>query len=177
MLEQVAKHHKEWLRIVKQLGGDDYSEDIVQEMYIKLHKYSSPEKCINNGKVNKYYVFLTLKSILYSYFNERKRIRKESIDNFYDITEPETDEDLEAFNKLSEMITEESEKWHWYDQQIFNYYRDHKTSFRKMSEHTKISWVSLFHTIKKCKRKIKENLKEDIEDYKNKDYDKISNGD
>jgi hypothetical protein len=46
-----------------------------------------------------------------------------------------------------------------------------------MSEHTKISWVSLFHTIKKCKRKIKENLKEDIEDYKNKDYDKISNGD
>ena len=36
-LDKLAKYHTEWLRMVKSMGGDDFSEDIVQEMYIKIY--------------------------------------------------------------------------------------------------------------------------------------------
>ena len=45
-LEVVAKQHKEWIRIVNSFGEYDYAEDIVQEMYIVLHKYADPNKII-----------------------------------------------------------------------------------------------------------------------------------
>ena len=37
-LNEVAKYHEQWIKTVNGIGGDMYAEDIVQEMYIKLHK-------------------------------------------------------------------------------------------------------------------------------------------
>ena len=48
-LKEVAKHHKEWIKTVTALGGGSYSEDIVQEMYIKLYKYADANKIIKEG--------------------------------------------------------------------------------------------------------------------------------
>ena len=33
---KIYKHHKTWVDMVRSLGGGLYSEDIVQEAYIKL---------------------------------------------------------------------------------------------------------------------------------------------
>ena len=46
-------------------------------------------------------------------------------------------------------------------------------SIRKIAEETNISWVSIFNTLKKCKQELKELFKEDYEDFKNNDYDRI----
>ena len=46
-------------------------------------------------------------------------------------------------------------------------------SIRKIAAETKISWVSIFNTLKNAKNIIKDKLQEDYEDYKNEDYDKI----
>ena len=35
-MKAIYAQHKKWVNIVKNLGGGDFSEDIVQEMYIKL---------------------------------------------------------------------------------------------------------------------------------------------
>ena len=37
-LKEIADSHSQWVTTVKGIGGDMYSEDIVQEMYLKLHK-------------------------------------------------------------------------------------------------------------------------------------------
>jgi hypothetical protein len=37
-LEQVAQHHKEWVKIANLYKVDDYAEDIVQEVNIALFK-------------------------------------------------------------------------------------------------------------------------------------------
>jgi hypothetical protein len=46
-------------------------------------------------------------------------------------------------------------------------------SIRKIAAETKISWVSIFNTLKNAKNILKEKLKEDYEDYKNEDYERL----
>ena len=57
-LEVVAKHHNKWIKIVNSFGEYNYASDIVQEMYIALYKYTTPEKIIHNGKLSEGYIFL-----------------------------------------------------------------------------------------------------------------------
>ena len=45
-LELIAKQHDEWVTMAKKMGAKSYSEDIVQEAYIKLHLYTNPNKII-----------------------------------------------------------------------------------------------------------------------------------
>ena len=61
-LNKIALHHKEWIKIAVNFGARDYAEDIVQEAYIRVHKYSNPEKFIKNGKVNKGYMFFIIRN-------------------------------------------------------------------------------------------------------------------
>ena len=78
-LSIVAKHHNEWIKVINSFGEYDYAEDIVQEMYIALHKYAKPEKIIKDGEVSKGYVFFTLRSLYYQYYNAKNKITKVSI--------------------------------------------------------------------------------------------------
>ena len=67
-LEIVAKQHKEWIRVINSFGEYDYAEDIVQEMYIVLHKYADPNKIITKGKANRGYIYFTLRTTYYQPF-------------------------------------------------------------------------------------------------------------
>ena len=51
-LKLVAKHHNKWIKIVESFGEHQYKDDIVQEAYLALYKYTTPEKIIHNGKVS-----------------------------------------------------------------------------------------------------------------------------
>ena len=46
-------------------------------------------------------------------------------------------------------------------------------SMRKLASETKISWVSIYNSLKHLKKDIREKLDEDWQDFKNKDYDKL----
>ena len=169
MLTKVAEHHKEWIKVVEKLGGKDYSEDIVQECYLKLHKYASYHKCIVNGQVNKYYIYLTLRSILYSYFRERKKILKFDIDDFEIEDEISNLQDETEYNEFCLKTDNTLKDVHWFHKRIYDIYTGvDKTSFRKMEKDLDISWVSIYHSVKICKDKIRENLKQDYEQIRQK---------
>ena len=82
-------------------------------------------------------------------------------------------EETEAFTSLIHKIDSEVETWHWYDQMLFNLYRESGKSIRKLSEETRISTSSIFQTLKYCKNEIRINVGEDYEDYINEDYEMI----
>ena len=82
-------------------------------------------------------------------------------------------EKQDAEMMLEARIQAEVSTWHWFDQRIFNIYRNDKISMRELSKQTRIGTSTIFHTIKYCKERIKENIAEDYEDYINKDYEKI----
>tara|TARA_R110000796_G_scaffold76883_2_gene171751 strand:+ start:1102 stop:1689 length:588 start_codon:yes stop_codon:yes gene_type:complete len=182
-LKEVAKHHKEWIKTVTALGGGSYSEDIVQEMYIKLYKYADANKIIKEGILQKGYVFFALKSILYTLAKEKSLILKENIDNHHLPDDTNHDEE-QAFFRFNEKIntylktleskskTENNERY-WYDGKMFQMYKDSDLSMRKLAKLSGISFVSIFHTLKNVKKDLRKNFQEDWDDYLNGDYDKI----
>ena len=67
VLEIIHERHEEWVYMVRAFGcNEDTAEDIVQDMYLKMHKIISSGKNVmyNNEEVNTYYILKTLKSIL-----------------------------------------------------------------------------------------------------------------
>lgn len=175
-LEKVARRHKEWVKIVESFGERNYAEDIVQETYIVLSKYANEKKVIKDGVVSRGYLYFTLRTTYYLYLKSKKRIQKVSLDDeeqYIQISDDTQMDEQVAFHKLCTMIDDITDDWHWYDKKLFKLYRDTDLSIRKLAEETNISWVSIFNTLKNAKQEIKDKLKEDFEDYKNEDYERI----
>ena len=172
----VAKRHKEWINIVKSFGEYDFAEDIVQEAYLTIYKYANEDKIIRNGIVSRGYMYFTLRSLYYQYYNSKRNITKLSIDDEEYTYQIEDDSEMDeqiAFNKICMLIDDHIDNWRWYEKKLFTLYRDSDLSIRGIANETNISWVSIFNTLKHAKIELNETFKEDWEDYKNQDYDRI----
>jgi DNA-directed RNA polymerase specialized sigma24 family protein len=172
----VAKRHKEWINIVKSFGEYDFAEDIVQEAYLTIYKYANEDKIIRNGIVSRGYMYFTLRSLYYQYYNSKRNITKLSIDDEEYTYQIEDDSEMDeqiAFNKICMLIDDHIDNWRWYEKKLFTLYRDSDLSIRGIANETNISWVSIFNTLKHAKNELKENFSETWEDYQNQDYDRI----
>ena len=178
-LTQVAKHHDIYVRNVVNMGAGSYAEDIVQEMYLRLDKYSAAEKCITNGKVNKHYIWRILYSLSKDYFKESNKVKNVDLDTVYSLSVDQEDTEKEdayervmqkMFRELDNLDTDEGYK---YNKELFTLYADSLMSMRKLSAATNISLTSIFHTLKNCKIYLSDELSEDIEDFNNGDYELI----
>jgi DNA-directed RNA polymerase specialized sigma24 family protein len=170
-LEQVAKHHKEWVEVIHKLGEYDYAEDIVQESYIALIKYADATKLIDvNGNVRKGYMFFTLRSLYYQFYNKKKKINKVSFDGCWELFDETNVEEHKAYNNICLMIDEEIDNWHWYDKKLFKLYRDTDMSMRDIAKETNISLISIFHSIKNYKELLNNKFMKDYQDYISNDY-------
>jgi DNA-directed RNA polymerase specialized sigma24 family protein len=47
-LNILSKHHKEWLNIVRLFGNDESAEDIVHDVYLKIHEYNYYQKILTD---------------------------------------------------------------------------------------------------------------------------------
>lgn len=173
-LELVAKDHKEYVKVVQSFGEYFYAEDIVQEAYLRIYKYCKPENIIQNNEVNKGFMYFVLRNLYLSYLKELEKNPKIPIDELiYSLYEEDETEKHEAYLRLLNKVSKELNNWEWYDKMLFEIYKNDNKSIRKISKETRISTKSIFQTLKNCKKRLKENLKEDYEDYKNEDYELI----
>jgi DNA-directed RNA polymerase specialized sigma24 family protein len=173
-LAKVAEHHNEWIKIIHSFGEYDYAQDLVQETYITLWKYASAEKIIDvNGNVRKGYVYFTLKSLYYQYYNKKKKITKVPIDGCWELFDDSSVEEHKAYNDICMLIDDEIENWSWYDRKLFKLYRDNDLSMRDISKETTISLISIFHSIKNYKIILKEKFQKEYTDYVENDYNQI----
>lgn len=176
-LEKVAEQHNEWIKIVKGFGEKDYCEDIVQEMYLTIYKYANEKKVIRNGIVSRGYVYFTLRSLYFQYYNSKRKINKVSIDNEEFCVQIPDDNQMDeqiAFNKICKLIDDEIEMWDWYNRKLFKIYRDSGLSIRGIAAQTKISWVSIFNSLKNMKTRIKNEFQEDWDNYRDNNYEQIN---
>ena len=175
-LGKVAERHKEWIAIVKSFGEYDYCEDIVQEGYLTIYKYANEDKVIRDGIVSRGYMYFTLRSLYYQYYNSKRKINKVSLDDEEFTIQIPNDTQMDeqvAFHKICTMIDDHIDGWRWYENRLFKLYRDSDLSIRGIAAETNISWVSIFNSLKNAKQEIKDKFQEDWEDYINKDYDRI----
>ena len=109
MLEELSKNHQTWINIAYKLcKNNDLCNDLVQEMYLKLHNST---KEISVG-----YVYFTIKSI---WIDE---IRKNKCDLDVELKDiPDLDYDLESFLIIEnqyDIIESVTKSMQWHEQKI-----------------------------------------------------------
>jgi DNA-directed RNA polymerase specialized sigma24 family protein len=181
MLEKLAENHKIWVRMVRGFGADrDLAQDIVQSMYLRLHKYIEDKDRImyNDDEVNRFFVYVTLKNMYLTYMSSQNRYQ------WYEIREDDViDEDLNefvfdevmdtAFDRLISKINDEMNTWHKYDRILSEKYLKSDYSLRDIATGSGISLTSIFNSMRENKRILKEKFQEDYEDFCNGDYNLI----
>jgi len=155
ILKLLYLKHKDWCDVVESFGvNKDTAEDIVQEMYIKVHKLvvNGTNIMYNDNEVNYYYIYRTL----YTLFLDLKRKEsKVDILGLDDITKDLTQDEFVDYDNLFDKLTNELETLYWYDRKVFELI-DSGESFQDLSEKTKISYYSLYNTYRKVKRHLKD---------------------
>ena len=173
-LRYAAKDHKKWIKIVNSFGKTNVAEDIVQEAYMVLYKYTDEESIVENGRVNQGYMFYTLRSVFYQYHKVKKRIQVTSIEDERFTTQIqdniEMDEEI-GYGSFLQLVDKSMEDFNWYDRKLWKLYSQTDMSIRKIAAETNISWVSIFNSLKNIKQILKNKLAEDYEDFKNEDYE------
>lgn len=158
MLEALAQKHGDWLKMLHSFGCETHlAEDIVQEMYLRLHKYvDDPERIMYGEEINTYFVYITLRNMYSTIQRMKTKVRLVSIEELPDelIYEETNIESLEEFDNLIDTIWGNVEDWHWYDKKLFEIYHNSPMSIRSIAEETKISARSIFNTLKNGKERI-----------------------
>ena len=172
-LKILSKYHDEWLNIVRLFGDSEFAQDIVQDVYLKVHS-NYRERIIQNGEPNRALMWVLLRNTA---FRANKTEPNDlSLELFYSL--PAEQFELgkhESIDLIYDKVEAEIKTWEWYDQMLFDLYKRTGKSIRDLSKETKISTKSIFQTLKHCKERLKENVGEDYEDYKNTDYELILN--
>lgn len=154
-LEEVYDLHKDWVNLTRSMGGGSDSEDIVQEMYLKLAKYASEEKVVKNGRVSKGYVYFTLKTCLATF---------KGVENVYvplttDVRLEEAYDPL--FDEFREDVRQALTDNHWYYERLYELYTDLElpelSSYRKMEDVLDIHYTTLARDFKVIKDTLKNN--------------------
>lgn len=171
-LTKIASHHKEWITTCKALYGnnievDNYAEDYIQEVYIKLAKIKDlHSKVIKpDGKVSKGYVFFCLRSVVLNDLTKKKKVRYSHLGDQYDLEEKymlvDTDRDLTdaARDEIEELMYKVAQEGsHWFDYKLFETYLRTGKSYRILAAETGLGIQTVYLSIKKTKLLIAEKL-------------------
>lgn len=169
MLELLGDKHSLWVNKVKALGENEFAEDIVQEMYIKMYKYTDPSKVyiktINGHEaINPNYVFFVLRNLLYELTKAKAKTKKVNLEDIRELPSDEMDSFENEYGDFLEKMDSQIKTWGWYESKLFTLYKEEykrDTSLRKLAKGTGISWVSIHNTISRCKGELKEKLQGD----------------
>jgi DNA-directed RNA polymerase specialized sigma24 family protein len=181
MLELLAKNHQIWLNMVLGFGCDyDTAQDLVQSMYLRMHKYVKDEGRImyNDDEVNRFFIYVTLKNMYKTYMNAANKFA------FFEIREDDAiDEELRefafdeaidtAFERLMGKIYDEMDGWHKYDKILSEKYLKSDYSLRDIANGSGISLTSIFNSMRSNKQILKDKFFEDYQDFCNGDYNLI----
>lgn len=147
----IANKHKTWIEIVNSFGCSKLiSEDIVQEMYIKIQlKLEQGLDITYEDDINYYYIFKTLKTLYIDLQRKHKNITMISLDDVY-VANNDVD-----FIEPYEKVQEELSKMYWYDRKVFEIINDGE-SIAEFSRKSMIHYYSLYNTYNKVKSKLKQ---------------------
>ena len=167
-LEKLAKNHKKWVSIAKSFGAGELSEDVVQDMYLKIYTNKS------NKDISDAYIWLTLRSVYIDKVRIDNRMTKVNLEDVKSLVSEQIDElEFQSFTKINTKIEAVKYKTHYSDVIILNNYFDKGLSMRKIAAKYNIAPSTVFRSIKKTKEKIRLEIGEDFEDYLNKEYERI----
>lgn len=155
IIEKLHRKHQTWIEIVQSLGcNPETAKDIVSEMYLRLmEKIDKGLDIAFDDDVNYYYVYKTLKSLVFDLKRREKRI--EIVNDDLLLNQPE-DEFLDI-HRVWDTIQFELSQMYWYDAKVFQII-DSGVSISELSRNSKIPYYSLYNTYRKVKKHLLSKL-------------------
>ena len=173
-LEILNEKHNEWVAMVRTFGEFTYSEDLVQETYLRIHQANAQDRAVIDGKANKGFMYIALRNNHINFARQKAKVHKQQIEDYKMVSREDAPTEWFIANDIIEdKINAVLETFHWYDRGLFKLIATGPDSMRKISRDTTISLSSISNTMKKCRQRLKDELGEDIEDYFNKEYKRI----
>ena len=158
-IETFYELHNVWLSYAKKITNSDvYSEDLVQDTYIKLLGYECLERFVKNGKVNRSWMYITIQNqFIDAKRKERKRVELfDVVDNSepYDNEKEERIESvLDAIKKLN---ANEATAFHC---RYLMLYVLSGNSYNKLAKELNTSRMIIINAVNNAKRRIREESK------------------
>ena len=183
MLELIAKKHKIWVGYLINNGCPaSIAEDIVQEMYIKIHKSCATVKKImfNEDEINDGYIRVTLMNLYRDYYRSKSRFTIISLDdNEIEAKKLEDKEykdaigseikllkenqsDIDFLKRIAMLIDEFDDD---YNRNAARSYFLSNLTLREVSELSGISLTSLFNSVKHYKAMLWQELGEELSEH------------
>ena len=176
MLEKLAENHNLWIKMVINMGCDKHiAEDIVQSMYLRIHRLVTDEKKImyNDDEVNRFFIYVTLKNMFVDFVKARNKYTFFEYMETDDIEEGLEDiefDEQEAFHNLVDSMSSEIMSWERYDIILSQLYFKTDLSLRDIANGSGISLMSIYNSIKNYKNILNNKFIDDYQDYMNGDY-------
>jgi len=156
-INDIFKKHKVWVDIVCSFGcNPQTAEDIVQEMYIKIHKKKQAGLNIDYGDndFNYYYVFKTLKNLFYDLKRKQNKVKIIDIEYCNNMSSNDNFIDYQiAYNEIKKTLN----KMYWYDKKVYELIEQGQ-SVAQLSRKTGIPYYSLYNTYKKVVKLLKNKI-------------------
>jgi len=162
-LQKIAQKHNDWVRIVKSFGCEgDKCEDIVQEMYIKIHTLIVKGIDISyEDDINHFYIYRILRSLFIDLCRKEAKITKVNVDYLEKFVEEEEIKEYKDIEGKMKQLDSLLDKVYWYDAKVFRLLTEEKMSIAELSKKTGISYYSLYNTYKNVKSLIKTEIQWD----------------
>ena len=176
-MKEIAQYHNEWILIAKSFG-ECYPEDLVQDMYLKLHDNKLVDRIIQDGKVNKGYIWITLRTMFLD-SKRKKKLDTIHLGDTYQVEDVTSTESFEVayeeftYRMYKAMMDLDQPNKYPYNKEMFKLYVLEDMSLRQIEKETTIPYWSVYNTIDACRDKLKEILSEDWQDILNKDYERL----
>jgi len=160
VLLEAYRKHETWVDIVKSFGcNPDTAEDLVQEMYLKLHRLIEAGLDIKyNDTVNYFYIHKILRSLFLDLKRKESRVSFVDDDILHNYNPNENDilynaglPDEFGYRNIYKEVMQTLEELYWYDRKVYEML-DGEMSVSEQTRNTGISYYSLYNTYKKVKQ-------------------------
>lgn len=142
--------------MARSFGGGVESEDLVQDMYIKIFNWKGKYNKVlmyNETEVNQYFVFLTIRHLFLDRKRKEKRRREALLKH-----RTETSSQIDLYFDQLEIINKEIDSWHRYDRLVYILLFQLGKSMLQVSRESGINYYSIYRTAKKIKKLINKKL-------------------
>ena len=153
VLDIIATQHQKWINIVRSFGMHNYAEDIVQNMYIKIHKWNGKYDAsimYNETEINEYFIFKVLRNLFLDYHRKKKI----TYNTFYEPSISDISKYISKYEYEEQLniVKEEIKSWHLYDQKIYELIFLENKSMLELSKLTGIDYYSIYRRVKRIKK-------------------------
>ena len=140
-------------------NNNNTPDDVVQQMYLKLYDQIDDgrleiQQLIINDKPHFGIIKRTIDQIIKQTANNENKIPRDNNKSIINMTEDDEFK-IDEFNDNVEKILN---GMYWFDRKLFTLYVKQFNSIRKLANETKLGHVTVYNTIKRAKKNIKNKL-------------------